>query len=345
MSTILTGLQANSNLHIGNYLGAILPMVEIQKNLGVNDKFFMFIPDLHSFTTPVDYTKLFQNSLTNAQIYIAAGIDPDHARTYLYRQSQISAHSELTWILSCFTHFGEMGRMIQFKEKSVKQGQSVSVGLFTYPILMAADILLYGAEFVPVGEDQKQHLELARDIATRFNGKFAETYPNGLLTLPKTWATQLEFVNRVEGVKIRSLSNPSEKMSKSVADPKGTILLIDHPGDAAKKIMTAQTDNEAKIEWNWETQPGITNLLQLHYLLKGESLEQTKNTWVGQTRYGDLKKEVASTVEQFLSDFQAKLDKIELQKVEQILEKSELETRQIANQTLYKVQQVVGLRR
>ncbi len=344
MSTILTGLRSNSNLHIGNFIGAILPMVELQKNLQEGDKFFMFVPDLHSFTTPVDHTELYQNSLRNAQVYLAAGINPNHSNSYLYRQSQISAHSELTWILSCFTNFGELGRMIQFKEKSTKQGQSVSAGLFTYPILMAADILLYGAEYVPVGEDQKQHLELARDIAARFNGKFAESYPNGLFVLPKTWTSQLEFSHRTEGIKIRSLSNPLEKMSKSVIDPKGTILLVDEPAVAAKKVMTAQTDNEANIEWNWETQPGITNLLQLHYLLKGQSIEETKQAWVGQTRYGDLKKEVASLVEQFLTDFQGKLGQKSLDEVATILENSETEVRQIANQTLLKVQQVVGLR-
>ena len=345
MSTILTGLRANSNLHLGNYIGAILPMVELQKNLKADDQFFMFVPDLHSFTTPIDHGRLYQNSLENIQIYLAAGIDPNLSNTYLYRQSQIPAHSELTWILSCFTYFGEMGRMIQFKEKSTKQGQSVGVGLFSYPILMAADILLYGAEYVPLGEDQKQHLELARDIAVRVNGKFADQFPMGLLKVPKTWDKQLEFSNRSESVKIRSLSNPAEKMSKSVTDPKGTILLIDSPSDAAKKVMTAQTDNEANIQWNWETQPGITNLLQLHALLSGGSLDDTKKAWVGQTRYGELKKEVAGLVEKFFSEFQENLAKISLEEVEKILEKDELEANKIANQTLYKVQQAVGLRK
>ena len=188
-------------------------------------------------------------------------------------------------------------------------------------------------------------MELARDIAVRVNGKFADHFPKGLLTVPKTWDKQLEFAHRTESVRIRSLSNPIEKMSKSVSDPKGTILLIDNPSDAAKKVMSAQTDNEANIQWDWETQPGITNLLQLHALLSGGELEDTKKAWIGQTRYGELKKEIAGLVEKFLTEFQDKLAKISLSEVEQILEKDEIEVSKIANQTLFKVQQAVGLRK
>jgi tryptophanyl-tRNA synthetase len=214
----------------------------------------------------------------------------------------------------------------------------------TYPILMACDILLYGAEYIPVGEDQQQHLEYTRDIAARINNKFADKFPHGIFKLPKTLKAQLEYFEESEAVRIRSLSNPSEKMSKSVTDPKGTILLIDSPSDAAKKVMSAQTDNEANIQWNWETQPGITNLLQLHALMSGGTLENTKKTWIGQTRYGELKKEVASLIEDFLTRFQENLAKISTGEVEKILEKDEEEVNKIAKQTLYKVQQAVGLR-
>jgi len=228
--TILTGLRANGDLTIGNYLGAILPMVQILRDLQPEDKFFLFVPDLHSFVTPIDHAQLYQNVLNNVKFYLASGIDYSKDNVFLYRQSQIPAHSELAWILSCFGYYGELQRMIQFKEKAKQQGQNVSVGLFTYPILMAADILLYNADYVPVGEDQKQHLELTRDLAIRFNNKFGDVF-----VIPKPWSEQLEFTKRTEGVKICSLTNPTKKMSKSITDPKGTILLTDDPELAAKK--------------------------------------------------------------------------------------------------------------
>ncbi len=347
-TTILTGLRANSDLHLGNYLGGILPLVELQRKLNTDDKFFFFVPDLHSFTTPIDHSKLNRTTLQNIKTYLASGFDPEPPNVFLYRQSAISAHSELAWILSCFTYMGEMSKMIQFKEKSQKANdskESISVGLFTYPILMAADILLYGAEYVPLGDDQRQHLEITRDIATRINNKFADEFPNGVFeSIPKPWKDQLEFLDRTEGVRIRSLSNPDVKMSKSVVDPKGTILLSDNPADAVKKVMSATTDSFNEIRFDWVERPGISNLLTILSLLSHTNIEQVKKNWEGQTRYGDLKKAVALEVENFLSEFQKNMSNIDDQKVLDVLEKGESKARIIANQNLTKVQKAVGVR-
>jgi tryptophanyl-tRNA synthetase len=336
---ILTGLQANSTLHIGNYLGGILPMVQLQKSLQNDDQMFMFVPNLHSFTLPIDHSRLYQQTLDNVRYYISAGIDIENPNTFLYRQSAISAHSELAWILSCFTYMGEMNRMTQFKDKSEKT-DNVSVGLFTYPILMAADILLYGADFVPVGDDQKQHLELARDIAIRMNNRFEQS----IFTIPKAWNDQLEFRGQSEGIRIRSLSNPEKKMSKSVADPKGTILLTDTPQEARKKIMSATTDNEANIAWDWQNQPGITNLLQLNMLLSGRSKVTILDEWEGSVMYGPLKEKVAELVVSFLIEIQAKVSDFSNKEVEAILTKGEEKVSQFAQATLTEVQKALGLR-
>jgi tryptophanyl-tRNA synthetase len=339
--TVLTGLRANGQLTLGNYLGAILPMIERQKELAKEDSFYLFIPDLHSFTTPIDHSLLYSNTLNNIRIYLASGVEVDAKSNFIYRQSRVSGHSELNWILSCFTYFGEANKMIQFKEKSRKEGKSVSVGLFTYPILMAADILLYNAEYIPLGEDQKQHLELARDLAIRFNNKFEKE----IFKVPKPWKQQLEFTARQESVKIRSLQNPDSKMSKSVVDPKGTILLDDDPKAASKKVMSAVTDDLAKVDWNWEKQPGITNLLQIQGLLSGQGLEQTKKDWIGTERYGDLKKAVASSVESFLTDLQTKIKTYSDKELEEILIKNEKVVNVTANNTLIRAQKAVGLRK
>jgi len=336
--TILTGLRANGDLTIGNYLGAILPMVQILRDLQPEDKFFLFVPDLHSFVTPIDHAQLYQNVLNNVKFYLASGVDYSKDNVFLYRQSQIPAHSELAWILSCFGYYGELQRMIQFKEKAKQQRQNVSVGLFTYPILMAADILLYNADYVPVGEDQKQHLELTRDLAIRFNNKFGDVF-----VIPKPWSEQLEFTKRTEGVKIYSLTDPTKKMSKSITDPKGTILLTDDPELAAKKILSATTDALGQINWDWDKQPGITNLLQIYSLLKGISKEETIAMWQGQTQYKNFKQEVADLVQIFLMNLQAKFAQISDSEAEAILNQGASKAAIIAKQTLTKVQKVVGL--
>ena len=337
--TILTGLQATGKIHLGNYLGALKPMVEKQKSLQNDDKFFMFIPDLHSFTTPIDYSSLYQKTINNLKIYLASGINPTQKNVILYRQSHIPAHSELAWILNCFSYFGEISKMTQFKDKSQGKNETVSIGLFTYPILMAADILLYGADYIPLGDDQKQHLELARNLAIRFNNKFEKQ----IFVVPKSWKEQLDFMDLKEGIRIRSLQNPTAKMSKSVEDPKGTILLEDEPKNAAKKIMTSVTDNFESINWDWQKQPGITNLLQIYSLLSQKSLEETKQIWVGKTQYGELKKIVANLVQVFLEDFQAKIEKYSELEIEDILKEGEKNANQKAKRTLLEVQKAVGL--
>lgn len=337
--TILTGVRSNEQPTLGNYLGAFVPMVEMQKKYAGEYQINMFVPDLHSFTTPIDHAALYRNTLTNLKYFIAAGLDMSQPDTYIYRQSYISAHSELTWILDCFTYVGEMSRMTQFKEKSGEHNESVTVGLFNYPVLMAADILLYNAAYVPVGEDQFQHLEITRDIATRFNNKFGEVF-----SIPVDTKHQTEFIQRDSGLRIRSLTDPTKKMSKSSSDEKSKILLQDDPAVAAKKIMSATTDSVGEINYDFQAQPGISSLLQILALLTGRSQEEVNREWVGTTNYGEFKRAVADTVSTFLIDFQARFNAISDEMLLEKLTASESAMAQIANQTLLRVQQAVGLR-
>lgn len=337
---ILTGIRSNEEPTLGNYLGAFVPMAEMQKKYAGQYQINMFVPDLHSFTTPVDHSKLYENTLHNLKYFIAAGVDLDNLDTYLYRQSYIPAHSELTWILDCFTYVGEMSRMTQFKDKSNDNNNSVTMGLFNYPVLMAADILLYNAAYIPVGEDQFQHLEMTRDIAIRFNNKFGDIF-----TVPEDTKKQTQFINRDSGLRIRSLTDPTKKMSKSSTDEKSKILLNDTPDNAAKKIMSATTDSIGEIHFNWETQPGITSLLQILALLSGQDQATINTEWEGKTSYGDFKHAVAEVVRAFLVDFQAKYNAITDDQLIAKLEQSERDLTPIANATLLRAQQAVGLRR
>jgi len=334
--TILTGLQPTGQIHLGNYFGAIEPMVKLAKNLAPEDKMFFFVPDLHTLSGMPNFEKLYQNILNNLQVYLASG-DYSAENIFFYRQSQIVGHTELAWILSCFTNYGELAKMTQFKDKSRVKNQSVNVGLFTYPVLQAADILLYDAEFIPVGEDQRQHLELARNIASRVNNTF-----ENLFTLPAVWEKQLEFSGKNENVKIRSLAEPERKMSKSIPDPKGTVYLSDESKIAAKKIMSAQTDTLQKISWDWEKQPGITNLLQILMLLTEKNKSEILNQWEGKERYGDFKKVVASEVERFLADFQQNLAKIEIKTVLKVLTEDEAIVQKIATKKMLEVKKRMG---
>ena len=337
---ILTGLRANSEFHLGNYLGAILPMVRLQQKHAGQYQLNMFIPDLHSFTTPIDHGKLFEQTHQNLKVFVAAGLDIDQPDTYIYRQSYIPAHSELTWILDCFTGFGEMSRMTEFKDKAQSIGDDrITLGLFNYPVLMAADILAYGAKWVPVGDDQRQHVEFARDIAIRMNNKFGE-----LFVLPADNAEQLKFSGREKPVRIRSLRNPEKKMSKSVEDLAGTIMLSDKPADAAEKIMSATTDSAGKIHYDFDKQPGVSNLLQILALISNQPQGEVNAHWEGKTSYGELKQAVADGVKNFLSDLQTKLGAVDEQKLTQKLESDEEAMRKVADTTLLKVQKAVGLR-
>jgi tryptophanyl-tRNA synthetase len=335
---VLTGLRSNAEFHLGNYLGAILPMVELQQKHAGKYQVNMFVPDLHSFTTPIDHNTLHEQTIQNIKAFVAAGLDIQNENTFIYRQSYIPAHSELTWILDCFSGFGELSRMTEFKDKSERQ-ENVSVGLFNYPALMAADILLYGAKWVPVGEDQRQHLEYTRDLAMRLNNKFGN-----LFVVPEANQKQTVFAQRSEPVRIRSLRTPEKKMSKSVEDPAGTIMLSDNPFDAAQKIIAATTDSENAIHWDWEKQPGITNLLQILSLLKNRPKEDVISEWEGKSSYGDLKTAVADSVKDFLTDFQKKLEEVNHDHLMQKLEADEAEMSTIANATLERVQQAIGLR-
>jgi tryptophanyl-tRNA synthetase len=305
---------------------------------------YFFVPDLHSFTTPIDHNTLYEHTVRNLKYFVAAGMDFWADGAYIYRQSYIPAHSELTWILDCFAYFGEMSRMTQFKDKSDGQA-NVSVGLFNYPVLMAADILLYNARYVPVGDDQKQHLELARDLGIRMNNKFEDVIPGGVFSVvPEDWKKQLEFARRDNGVRIRSLRNPEKKMSKSVEDPAGTIGMTDDPAEAAKKVMSATTDSVGMINFDWEKQPGITNLIQMLALMSERPISAVADEWKGKTSYGELKKAVAEKVEVFLRDFQARVAEVDESKLLSKLEEDERKVSQIAEATLLRAQQAVGLR-
>lgn len=337
---ILTGIRSNEEPTLGNYLGAFVPMVAMQKQYAGEYQINMFVPDLHSFTTPIDHASLYQKTLQNLKYFIAAGLDINDPNTFIYRQSYVPAHSELTWILDCFTYVGEMSRMTQFKEKSGEHTESVTMGLFNYPVLMAADILLYNAAYVPVGEDQFQHIEITRDIATRFNNKFSQD----IFTIPVATKDQTQFIKRDTGLRIRSLSDPAKKMSKSSPDEKSKILLADDPHTAHKKIMSATTDSVGVINFNWQEQPGITSLLQMLALLTNRTQEEVNQDWVGQTSYGDFKRVVADAVAAFLTDFQAKLNAISDDMLLEKLESSEQAMQEVANATLLRAQKAVGLR-
>lgn len=337
---ILTGLRANNDLHIGNYLGALLPMVDMANKHAGKYQVNLFVPDLHSFTTPIDHSILFEQVLQNLRIYAAAGLEINHHEVYIYRQSYIPAHSELTWILDCFTGFGEMSRMTQFKDKSAKLKEDrVSVGLFNYPVLMASDILLYGALYVPVGDDQTQHLEFTRDIAMRMNKQFGD-----LFTVPVAVKQQHAFFGKDQGLRIRDLVDPIKKMSKSDETGKGVIFLSDKPEVARKKIMSATTDSFGRIAYNPAEQPGLANLMDMLALISGQTLSQVCKQYVGQNTYGPLKQAVAETMADFLDKFQKDLAKVDDKSLTKKLESSEAAMNSVANNTLFKVQQAVGLR-
>ncbi len=332
---ILTGIRANNDLHIGNYLGALLPMVAMAHDKAGEYQINLFVPDLHSFTTPIDHSQLQAGIMQNLRVFAAAGLPLDNPDVFLYRQSYVPAHSELTWILDCFTGFGEMSRMTQFKDKSAQLGDDrISLGLFNYPVLMAADILLYGASYVPVGEDQSQHIEITRDLGERMNNQFG-----ALFTLPKAIREQYEFFGKDQGLRIKDLADPSKKMSKSDETGKGVIFMTDTPEEARKKIMSATTDSVGRINYDKDSQPGVVNLLDMLVLFGGD-----KNEFIGQEQYGPLKTAVADSLADFLADFQAKLQAIDETAIQALLKRSEAAMNQQANETLARVQKAVGLR-
>lgn len=276
---LFSGMQPSAaSLHAGNYIGALLQWKELQKT---HDAVFCVV-DLHAITVPQEPAALREATRRTAAQYIAAGIDP--ASSILFVQSHVPAHTELAWVLNTITGFGEAGRMIQFKDKSAKQGQdSTSVGLFTYPILQAADIMLYDAAIVPVGEDQRQHVELTRDIGQRFNARFGDTF-----TIPEVSILK-------ETAKIYDLQDPTAKMSKSAGNEKGTIWLLDEPSVTAKKIKSAVTDNDGEVRFDLVEKPGVANLLTLLSVLGGSSIPALESEFAGRG-YGDLKSATADAV-------------------------------------------------
>lgn len=324
---LLSGMQPSaSSLHLGNYLGALVNWVNMQENFNA----YYVIVDLHAITVPQDPNELRTNTRRTAAQYIAAGIDP--SKSALFVQSHVPAHAELAWVLNCITGFGEASRMTQFKDKSQKAGSdSTSVGLFTYPILQAADILLYQPKAVPVGEDQRQHLELTRDLAERFNTRFGNTF-----TIPEAHILK-------ETAKIYDLQNPTAKMSKSTTDPKGLVNIMDDDTTIAKKIKSAVTDTEGSIRMDWENKPGVSNLLSIHSSLSGESLISLEERFAG-AGYGVLKSEVAEVVVSSLSPIRDRANELmsDQAELDRLLAQGADKAKTIAEATLAAVYDRVG---
>ncbi len=336
MKTILTGIRANSVLTLGNYLGALLPMVRLANEHSGEYLVNIFVPDLHSIISEVD-GDLYKNAIRTIKYYLAAGLNVNE-NVHIYRQSRVPAHAELCWILNCTATMGEMNRMTQYKEKSEGR-ESCNVGIFDYPVLMAADILLYSAEYIPLGEDQFQHIELTRNIATRFNNRYGEVF-----TVPVKTADQIKFMGVTDGIRIRDLLNPEKKMSKSTAAAGSKITLDDEPAKAAKKIMSATTDSLGKVKFDMFNQPGVSNLMTIEALINDVPLSEVVARWTGETKYGELKKQVAASVSKMLEDFQAELAEISDEQVLTLLEEGEEYANKVASTKLFEVQEAVGLR-
>jgi tryptophanyl-tRNA synthetase len=326
---IFSGMQPTSDsLHLGNYLGALTQWVALQD---AYDALYCVV-DLHALTVAPDPAALRERTRRTAAQYLAAGVDPE--RSILFVQSHVAEHAELSWLLSCVTGFGEAGRMTQFKDKSSKQGaEGTTVGLFTYPILMAADILLYDTALVPVGEDQRQHLELTRDLAQRLNGRFgADT----------TVVPEAHIVKAT--AKIYDLQDPTAKMSKSAASPNGIIELLDPPRTVTKRIKSAVTDAEGVVRYDREKQPGVANLLTIFSALTGREVESIVADYDGKG-YGHLKVDLAEVVTEFLTPFQERVDGYlsEPGTLDAVLEDGAERARAIARGTLDRVTDRFGL--
>lgn len=324
MTRVFSGVQPTGDIHIGNYLGAMKHFVDLQD---AHECFFCVV-DLHALTIPQDPDVLRRKTIEVAGIYLAIGLNP--TKTTLFVQSHVPAHSELSWLLECITYFGELSRMTQFKDKSAGK-ENVSVGLFTYPDLMAADILLYDTNYVPVGADQKQHLELTRDIAQRFNNRFGETF-----VVPEPLISEV-------GARIMSLSDPEKKMSKSAEDEMGRINLLDTPEIVKKKIMRAVTDSENRIYYDPDKKPGLSNLLTLMSVQTGRSIEEIAAEYDGKG-YGLLKKDLVEVTVNTLKEIQDKYYGLSQDEIKRVLSDGAARAETIATKTLQKVQQKMGLR-
>ena len=326
-SRLFSGVQPTSDsLHLGNALGAIKQWVALQDE---HDAFFCIV-DLHAITVAQDPEALRRRTLITAAQYLALGIDP--ARSTVFVQSHVPAHTQLAWVLGCFTGFGQASRMTQFKDKSLRQGSdSTTVGLFTYPVLQAADVLAYDTDLVPVGEDQRQHLELARDVAQRFNARFPDTFVVPDVLIPKITA------------KIYDLADPTSKMSKSAATDAGLINLLDAPAVSAKKIRSAVTDSEREIRFDTEAKPGVSNLLSIQSAVTGVGIDDLVDGYAGRG-YGDLKKDTAEAVVEFVSPIKARVDELtaDLSELETVLAAGAERADEVAGKTVARVYDRLG---
>jgi tryptophanyl-tRNA synthetase len=326
MDRILSGIKPTGQLTLGNYIGAIKNFSRVQKE----GETFLFIADLHALTLPIDPEVLRKNSRDIAAYYLAAGLDPKYSTIFL--QSDVSTHSELAIILQNYLYMGELSRMTQFKDKSQKmKEEAIGLGLFAYPVLMAADIVIYDAKRIPVGEDQVQHVELARDLVKRFNNRYGD-----VLVMPKAEVAKV-------GKRIMSLSDPTKKMSKS--DPKGDIYLNDSLEVMRKKIMSAVTDLGREVKYDPENKPGISNLMTIMSSLSGKSFEEIEKEFEGKG-YGDFKRAVADVVVAEMEPFKARYEEIiKSGIVDKVLEEGAKKAYEVSKVTLSRVQKAVGLYR
>jgi tryptophanyl-tRNA synthetase len=324
---LLSGMQPSaSSLHLGNYLGALTQWVKMQDDYNAH----YVIVDLHAITVPQEPKQLRENTRRTAAQYIAAGIDPE--KSALFVQSHVPAHAQLAWVLNCITGFGEASRMTQYKDKTQKGGaENASVGLFTYPILQAADILLYQPKSVPVGEDQRQHLELTRDLAMRFNSRFGDTF-----VIPEAHILK-------EAAKIYDLQEPTSKMSKSAQDPKGLINLMDESTVVAKKIKSAVTDLDGEIRFDRDAKPGVSNLLGIYSAITGESIRVLEEKFAGQG-YGALKTELAEVVVAKLEPIRLRAQELmsDAAELDRLLAKGAQKANELAEKTLHQVYERIG---
>jgi tryptophanyl-tRNA synthetase len=324
---VFSGVQPTSDsLHLGNALGAVTQWVALQDEF---DAFFCVV-DLHAITLPQDPTELRRRTLVTAAQYLALGIDP--SRSTVFVQSHVPAHTELAWVLGCFTGFGQASRMTQFKDKAQRQGsESTTVGLFTYPVLQAADVLLYDTDLVPVGEDQRQHLELARDVAQRFNSRFPGTFVVPEVLIPKTTA------------KIYDLADPTAKMSKSAGTEAGLINLLDDPKVTAKKIRSAVTDSEREVRYDPDAKPGVSNLLTIQSAITGTDIDKLVEAYAGRG-YGDLKADTADAVVDFVTPVKARVDELvgDPTELEAILKRGAERATELSAKTIANVYERLG---
>ncbi len=326
MERIFSGIKPSGDLTLGNYLGAIRNFVKLQHEA---DSLFCVV-DLHALTVPQNPELVTKRSLDIARLFVASGIDPDVST--LFVQSHVPAHSELGWLLGCSTYFGELRRMTQFKDLAAENA-NVSAGLFTYPVLMAADILLYETDRVPVGDDQKQHLELARNIAERVNNRFGE-----LFKVPEPYIPP-----RSQGGRIMRLDDPTVKMGKSNEDPKGSIEILDTPNEISRKIRSAVTDSGREVRYDEIEKPAVSNLMVIFSLCSGESMEAIEERY-GSRGYGDFKRDLADRVIDTLRPIQERFRELEeTGSIEAILEQGRAQAHEIAVRTLTRYQEVVGL--